>query len=360
MMKNLVLALFLFGIGEAFIPGVQRNRAIQVVLQSENNAQSSKSAAPPKPEMLSEISDPTLQEPAWIKHQAEANYKGTKQEGYQGVSATDYQDLIDGDTFDGGDGQVGVVGDKGNKMPSFKERGTVETTNSRSKLAGESVGGSESKKRQKVAFGYSTGYAEKLKEEGMSDIDEYGEDRLAARRQQLENWANQQAHKARQTEAREEFASVTGTVYDPRRGSATYMEALSETYNDDDKFTMIMGDKKEKKSKTDLAAGLKKGPITQVIEMSCMFPRPSFHTIQVKNDVLTYEAFQVGFGEGTTDDGSDFQVTPTSGELNRRGGEPVPLQVVFKPSAPGGVREAFIVVQTDESKWTYHVIGTVK
>ncbi len=53
-----------------------------------------------------------------------------------------------------------------------------------SKVKGESVGGSESKKKQRVAFGYATGYADKLKEQGLVSIDEYGEDKLAARRQQ--------------------------------------------------------------------------------------------------------------------------------------------------------------------------------
>jgi hypothetical protein len=35
------------------------------------------------------------------------------------------------------------------------------------------------------------------------------------------------------------------------------------------------------------------------------------------------------------------------------------VQVVFRPQAPGGTRDAFIVVQTAESKWTYHIAGKV-
>mmetsp|Transcript_76437 Transcript_76437/g.218920 ORF Transcript_76437/g.218920 Transcript_76437/m.218920 type:complete len:174 (-) Transcript_76437:808-1329(-) len=96
--------------------------------------------------------------------------------------------------------------------------------------------------------------------------------------------------------------------------------------------------------------------ITDTIEMTCQFPKPSFYEIKVENDVISFEDFVVGFAAG---DAGDFQITPTAGELNRRGGEPQILSVVFKPNAPGGTRDAWLVVQTEESKWTYHLTGTV-
>jgi len=146
-----------------------------------------KSGAAPAPQSLSEIKDESSQEPAWIAYQEELRGTASKQAG---VSPTSYGGLIDGDTFDGGDGQVGTVGSGDLPMPKFKQRSTVETGaagKSTVKVMGDAMGGSESKKTQKNVFGYVTGYAEKLKDSGMSQVDEYGEDKLAARRQQLEN-----------------------------------------------------------------------------------------------------------------------------------------------------------------------------
>ena len=48
--------------------------------------------------------------------------------------------------------------------------------------------GRESKLNAKNAWGTTTGYADELAKRGMVEIDEYGEDKLARRRQQLENW----------------------------------------------------------------------------------------------------------------------------------------------------------------------------
>ena len=54
------------------------------------------------------------------------------------------------------------------------------------------MGGRESKLNAKNAWGTTTGYADELAKRGMVEIDEYGEDKLARRRQQLENWRNQE------------------------------------------------------------------------------------------------------------------------------------------------------------------------
>ena len=68
----------------------------------------------------------------------------------------------------------------------------------------------------------------------------------------------------------------------------------------------------------------------------------------------------MGFSEDSANGGADYQVTPMSGTLQRRGSDPTPLMVTFKPLAPGGTREVFLVVETEESRWTYHIIGDVK
>lgn len=57
---------------------------------------------PPKPISLSEIQDDENKTPAWMEYQEEQ--KGNARVG--ATQADDYDDYIDGDGFDGGDGQV--------------------------------------------------------------------------------------------------------------------------------------------------------------------------------------------------------------------------------------------------------------
>mgnify|MGYP001226038856 CR=1 FL=1 len=99
--------------------------------------------------------------------------------------------LGDRPRFDGGDGQVGVVGDGKNHMEEFD----MSAEDSRGLKGGRKLnqmGGRESKLNAKNAWGTTTGYADELAKRGMVEIDEYGEDKLARRRQQLENWRNQE------------------------------------------------------------------------------------------------------------------------------------------------------------------------
>ena len=99
--------------------------------------------------------------------------------------------------------------------------------------------------RQRNAFGSSTGYAEQLKAEGMVKYNQYGEDMLQARRQQLENWQQQRALKAEQNQGLQELADLTGVEYDPRFGSKNYFDVLSKDkseMSDDGKFTITQGE----------------------------------------------------------------------------------------------------------------------
>jgi len=342
-MKSAV-ALSCLGVAQAFTPGFTPRFSVQRLAETKMPAS-----------YLSEISNDDDKPPAWQEFQKELEGKTS-----QGINPDgNYEGLVDGDTFDGGDGQTGVVGDGSNNMEQFDNSGVVQSNSASTRVAG-GVGGAESKQRQKNAFGTFTGYADSLKEKGMMDVDEYGEDRLQARRQQLENWRNQRELKAQQVSGLQEMADYTGVEYDARRATQSYFNALDNGKPlDDAKWNVYQGDKKAD-SLTEAAQGLTAGPITEAIQMSCAFPKPSFHTIKVENDVMTYEEFVVGFTADSDNGGGDFQVTPLSGELNRRGGEPTELNVVFKPMAPGGApRNVYIVVQTEESKFTYQITGTV-
>lgn len=331
-----------FGLGNAFIPGVTNIRALSRA-PLRDNTQTFVTR-------LSEIDDGERKEPAWKKFEEEN--AGFNQEPGQ-VTPTNYEGLVDGDGFDGGDGQVGVVGDGSNAMETFDKSGTVKAR------IQNSVGGSESKKTQKNVFGMTTGYADELKEQGMVQLDETGGDMLQARRQQLENWRNQRELKAKQNSGLQELSDYTGVEYDARRATQSYFNALDAgPLNDDAKFTITRGDAKQEAATE--AAVLDKGDITETIHLTAQFPSPCFHEISVKNDVISFEEFVVGFSDDSVNGGADYQVKPLSGELNGRRGDPTPLSVTFKPNAPGGPpRTVYLVVQTEESKFTYEIIGNV-
>jgi len=311
---------------------------------------------------LSEIEDESSKEPAWKKFDAEN--AGFNQKSANGVNPDNYEGLIDGDSFDGGDGQVGCVGDGSNAMESFDESGTEQVSNRASaRRVPVREGQGESKKQRSNVFGMTTGYAEKLKEQGMTKVDEYGDDMLHARRQQLENWGNQRELKKKQIAQMQEISDYTGVEYDERRATQSYMNVLGKKgpMNDNAKFNIIQGDGAGTAEATELSTDLTKGPITETLTITCAYPKPTFYELKVYNDAMSYEHFKVGWAPESVNGGSDFQVTPVAGELNRRGGEPTSLSLTFKPSAPGGEpRVCYLVVETEESKFTYEILGNVE
>jgi len=341
------LALIFVGSGHAFVPGARSSRLVASTVARHYE--------PPKPISLSEIQDDENKTPAWMEYQEEQ--KGNARVG--ATQADDYDDYIDGDGFDGGDGQLGVVGDGDHSLGSIGK--TAQTIRSRA-AASNSIGGN-SKQVQKNTFGHTTGYADTLKKEGLVDIDEFGEDRMFARRQQLENWGNQRALKEQQNEGLAELAALTGVEYDARRATQSYFNALdvaaSGNLDVDAGWNMIKGDAKAAAT-TESIVGLAKGDVTEAVTMTSSYPSPAFLTLEVKNDINPFQDFIVGFSGDSANGGADFDVVPKSGTLNRRNGEPTGLAITFKPLAPGGApREVWVVVETEESRWTYHVTGNV-
>ena len=123
-----------------------------------------------------------------------------------------YDGFIDSDGFDGGDGQVGVVGDGTNAMENYDMSEQVKM-----RARNNALGGSESKQNRANAWGKSTGYADDLAKKGMVKIDEYGEDRLKARRQQLENWQNQRDIRAQKESQIKDLYGYEDKKYTPSR-----------------------------------------------------------------------------------------------------------------------------------------------
>lgn len=292
-----------------------------------------------------------------------ATYEQTKTESDQNMASRDrnYRGLIDGDAFDGGDGQNGCVGETDNKMDTFEENEVI--TSSASKIKGE-VMVTESKQRQMNAWGANSGYAKALEEAGMKSVDEEsGEDKLKVRRQQFENYRNQQELQSQQRARIGQLEAITGDATGSgwKKGAGkSYMDALASgvgVKDDETKWNVYKPKAADVKSdgsawKEIQLKGTEKLTGTVMIQSSS--GRTAAETIQVKNTVMSFEPFHCEIlGENT--DG--FSVDPKTGTLNRRSGEPIPVTVTFKSKGPGDHRDVKLVIETEEDKFIYQIEG---
>lgn len=245
-------------------------------------------------EFLSEVieEDPTAK-PGWDR-KAEENQE-MKDADQVGINATDYSTFIDAEGFDGGDGQVGVVGDDDNALQKFEtdEVYDAESQNVR-RVVGESVRGSESKKAKTVVdFGYTSGYAEKLKEEGMVDIDVItGEDKLQVRRQQLENYSNQQKVRAQR------MKDVGQSIRPKTMSHQDQMAAMSKAKKQAEKALAIPVDE-DHVFTTECPPRIDLIEETLELKTDQLGKFPVTHELPLINEAMGYEDFQAGFVEGS-------------------------------------------------------------
>jgi len=61
------------------------------------------------------------------------------------------------------------------------------------------------------------------------------------------------------------------------------------------------------------------------------------------------------FRAAITPDTGDWTISPIEGSLNGR--KDTDFLLKYRPSSPG-VREAYLVIDTDEDKWTWKLIGS--
>jgi len=260
-----------------------------------------------------------------------------------------YDGFIDAaDGFDGGDGQVGVVGDGTNAMETFDKSQAVEQ---QGRLrVNNAIGGTESKKTQKNVWGYSTGYAEELKARGMVDIDEFGEDRLKARRQQLENFRNQAEVRVQKEGAIRDLAALQGKEYQPQRHGQYLKSMEGQT---DVEVDMVAGTQREPvlAGGAALTAG---DTVHGTLSFKTRLEARDGTTLEIDNEFAMYSDFVAGFTAGSS---GAFSVEPNEGTLNRRGGDPQQFVVKFRPTAYSDVFEGTLVVQTEDYTWTYECVG---
>lgn len=250
-----------------------------------------------------------------------------------------YDGFVDAaDGFDGGDGQVGVVGDGTNAMEEYDMSEKVKQRRM------NAVGGSESKQTRSNVWGYTTGYAEDLKKRGMVDVDEFGEDRLSARRQQLENWRNQHEVRLQKEAQTRDLYNLQGKSYQPNRHGSY----LSQMENQNAKPDLGPADRHV----------LSPGPrIDGSLLVNSRLNQRGGVTVSIQNEYSTYADFLAGFAPGSAD---EIRVQPSSGTLNRRGGKPIEFVVTFEPQNLKDDYSAVLVIQTEDHTWTYQVQGRLQ
>jgi len=257
----------------------------------------------------------------------------------------DYVGFVDAEGFDGGDGQVGVVGDGKNHMEEFDMDAEASAGIKGGRKLNQ-LGGSESKLNAKNAWGQTTGYADDLKKRGMVEYDEYGEDKLQRRRQQLENWRNQQELRLKKDSSMAELASLQGKEYKPV-DHGSYLKQF------DAKPVDVAAAAREA---TDVGP-LKAGDVLDTFTIGARLNARGGHTLTIQNEYSLYSDFEAGFLPGASD---ALSVEPTSGTLNRRGSDPQDFVIKFQPQNFEDSYEATLVIQTEDSSWTYDVVGKLQ
>ncbi|KAL7493399.1 hypothetical protein ACHAWT_005948 [Skeletonema menzelii] len=229
-------------------------------------------------------------------------------------SFADYVDFAD--EFDGGDGQMGVAGD-GNKQLE-KMDNVPQLANSKMMSA-------------KNAWGTSTGYADTLRDKnpGMD----------TARAQQLENWANQQEVRAKNLQLKamtENFDQQQTSAEENWRQLAKFgVERVADFDYDEEFGAVTVGD-----------------DIEGTIQIKTALNRVETHTMGLRNPYMGFADFRAAFADGTS---SDWSIEPSEGSLKQR--EDTEFIVKFRPSTPG-VSEGYLVIETEDFKKTWKVVGS--
>jgi len=366
MLKITVAAALVAG-SNAFVPAARGRTATRASMSS--------------PDYLSQIEDDeTLKERA---KEREKYLDGIVTESDAQGAASNMDAFVDfAEGFDGGDGQVGVVGDGSNAMETFDRSEVVSGDSSRNTVmmakdlkqsASERLERSklvaDSKSTQILSFGAEgTGYAEELKAKGMSKMKD-GEDQLKVRRQQLENWHQQQGLRSAQRQRLDDMDALTGGeayAAKKRGGSRGYFDDLSgdkgimNSNVDDDPLSGVM----PSGSGSVISNFVKEGPKVPVAGDVVPGP-PQFTThhtvtsrsnlkIHVANPGMAFQDFTAAF---TADSHPSFVVTPEVGTLERRNGDPTEFTVIYRPEAIGN-HQATLVIKTKVRTWTHVITST--
>lgn len=233
-----------------------------------------------------------------------------------------WNEFVEFSEFDGGDGQMGVAGD--GKVGLDKDEFNAPQVLS----SGAQTIDKSRMRSAKNAWGTSTGYADELLKSN-KDID-------VARAQQLENW-----HQQREVKQRSEEMKKMSESFDQ------VAEAGEEDWRTLAKFGV------ERNTDVDLdqeLGALTPGDIIEgVIDLHTAMNSVATHTIPLKNPYMGFADFRAGFA-GTS---WDWTIEPQEGSLTKT---PIDFVVKFKPTSPG-VQEGYFVIETEDFKKTWRVLG---
>ncbi|KAL7485431.1 hypothetical protein ACHAW6_011030 [Cyclotella cf. meneghiniana] len=218
--------------------------------------------------------------------------------------------------FDGGDGQMGVAGDGQTKLEKIDA--VPQLANSKMMSA-------------KNAWGTNSGYADSLRAQNPK-MD-------TARAQQLENWANQQEVRAKNLQLKQmsdSFDQVQTSAEENWRQLAKFGVERNDNFDLDETF----------------------GPVTPgqtidgVIELVTAVNRVATYDLMLRNPFMGFADFRAAF---TSDTPMDWSVEPAQGALKQK--EDTHFVVKFKPQGPG-VTQGYLVIETEDFKKTYQVVGS--
>mmetsp|Transcript_20538 Transcript_20538/g.38431 ORF Transcript_20538/g.38431 Transcript_20538/m.38431 type:complete len:308 (+) Transcript_20538:88-1011(+) len=223
-----------------------------------------------------------------------------------------WDSYVEFNEFDGGDGQMGVAGDGNSKLEKFD---MSEMAKSKTMSA-------------KNAWGTNTGYADTLRDRGID----------TQRAQQLENWHNQQE------------------VLNQRKTQRFMTEQYDQVATDDDNWRNLASFGVERTQDFDLDQTF--GSVTVAdkiegtIELNGRMNGPyATYEFGLKNPFMGFADFRAAF---TPETPKEFTVEPSEGALRQK--EETNFIVKFKAQNPGVV-EGYLVIETEDFKKTWKVVG---
>lgn len=241
----------------------------------------------------------------------------------------DWSSYVEFDEFDGGDGQVGCVGDGNKGLEKFGDdvQATIVQRNEVQNALDTSRANKSKSRSAKVAWGTNTGYADTLRSKGVE----------TSRAQQLENWANQRElhYKTKETERMAALDEVSSHEEDWRMLSKFGAERVSDLNYDEAFGAVSIG-----------------GDLEGTIEIKSSMNRVESHSFFLKNPFMGYADYRAKL---TADSHPDLSVTPNEGALSK---EPVEFVIKFRPSAPIVNAEGYLVIETEDFKKTWRILGT--
>lgn len=252
----------------------------------------------------------------------------------------DWSQYVEFQEFDGGDGQMGVAGDG---KQGLEKEWTNSAEMAKSKL-----------RSARNAWGSTTGYADQLRAQGVE----------TSRAQQLENWHNQQEVLQSRRAARyltDEFDTVSQD--ESWRDLSKFGVERNQDFDLNVAFGPVRpGDRLE--GTIELQSRLNRnevfefqitvslfGGLLRALFDEAPFPHGSTPPSTRQNSFMGFSDFRAAFAP---DDGQ-WIVEPKEGSLSGR--TATNFVVKFRPSTIG-VSEAYLVIDTEDYKWTWRCIGT--